>query len=295
MPDRTQGGACLFGPKQHAVMFGLLAREICRHFGPDADPLLLRAVETYGEERGRRMAERCRKNGDPLDDMASYFAYCEWSWPGESLRTENDPQCSHVSFRMLKCPLAGKRIGGFWLLLLPLRGPCNFEGIQSGATPESPLLPAQKSGRRLCLSLGKRGKHARSRRAAKAHPAASARHAGEGLPVPYGAPLQHVAALRGGNESTGGLPRRSAGRCGICTTLWQRCAPAGAGGSQRQLYGCISPGRWRWARIPLGRQTPAVYFVMRTSVFHGHAGHSGKGSIITAPTGFRLSGRKRFR
>ena len=37
MPDRTQGGACLFGPKQHAVMFGLLAREICRHFGPDAD------------------------------------------------------------------------------------------------------------------------------------------------------------------------------------------------------------------------------------------------------------------
>ena len=56
MPDRTQGGACLFGPKQHAVMFGLLAREICRHFGPDADALLLRAVETYGEERGRRMA-----------------------------------------------------------------------------------------------------------------------------------------------------------------------------------------------------------------------------------------------
>ena len=104
MPDRTQGGACLFGPKQHAVMFGLLAREICRHFGPDADPLLLRAVETYGEERGRRMAARCRQNGDPLDDMASYFAYCEWSWPGESLRTENDSQCSHVSFRMLKCP-----------------------------------------------------------------------------------------------------------------------------------------------------------------------------------------------
>lgn len=104
MPDRTQGGACLFSPKQHAVMFGLLAREICRHFGTDADALLLRAVETYGEERGRRMAARCRKNGDPPDDMASYFAYCEWSWPGESLRTENDPQCSHVSFRMLKCP-----------------------------------------------------------------------------------------------------------------------------------------------------------------------------------------------
>lgn len=102
--EHLQENAFLFGPKQHAVMFGLLAREICRHFGADADALLLAAVETYGEERGRRMAARCTKNGDPLDDMASYFAYCEWSWPGESIRTENDPECPHVSFRMLKCP-----------------------------------------------------------------------------------------------------------------------------------------------------------------------------------------------
>ena len=34
---------------------------------------------------------------------------------------------------------------------------------------------------------------------------------------------------------------------------------------------------------------------MRTSVFHGHASHSGNGRIITTPTGLRLSGRKRFR
>ena len=46
---------------------------------------------------------------------------------------------------------------------------------------------------------------------------------------------------------------------------------------------------------PPGRQTPAVCFVMRTSVFHGHASHSGNGRIITTLTGFRLSGRKRFR
>ena len=74
MPDRTQAGACLFGPKQHAVMFGLLAREICRHFGPDADPLLLRAVETYGEERGRRMAERCRQGHQPQRQLPTYLA-----------------------------------------------------------------------------------------------------------------------------------------------------------------------------------------------------------------------------
>lgn len=102
--ERPHENACIFGPKQHAVMFGLLARQICMHFGPDADALLLTAVETYGWERGRRMAARCLKNGDSLNDMASYFAYCEWSWPGESVRTENDPDCPHISFRMLACP-----------------------------------------------------------------------------------------------------------------------------------------------------------------------------------------------
>lgn len=37
--------ACLFSPKQHAVMFGLLAGAICKHYGPKADALLLEAVE----------------------------------------------------------------------------------------------------------------------------------------------------------------------------------------------------------------------------------------------------------
>lgn len=101
---KERESACLFSPKQHAVMFGLLAGAICKHYGPKADALLLEAVEAYGEERGRRMAARCRKNGDPLDDMASYFAYCEWAWPGGSSRTANDPDCPHVSYRMLKCP-----------------------------------------------------------------------------------------------------------------------------------------------------------------------------------------------
>ena len=89
MPDRTQGGACLFGPKQHAVMFGLLAREICRHFGPDADALLLRAVETYGEERGRRMAERCRQNGvcKNTQPAGPYCLQCFHCLLGDTLKT----------------------------------------------------------------------------------------------------------------------------------------------------------------------------------------------------------------
>lgn len=93
----------VFSPWHHAVMFGLLAKGICDHFGEAADGLLLSAVEAYGQERGRRMAARCLRSGDPIDDMASYFAYCEWSWPG-SVKTPPDPGCPYVSYRILACP-----------------------------------------------------------------------------------------------------------------------------------------------------------------------------------------------
>ena len=93
----------VFSPWHHAVMFGLLAKGICDHFGEAADGLLLSAVEAYGQERGQRMAARCLRSGDPIDDMASYFAYCEWSWPG-SVKTPPEPGCPYVSYRILACP-----------------------------------------------------------------------------------------------------------------------------------------------------------------------------------------------
>ena len=65
----------VFSPWHHAVMFGLLAKGICDHFGEAADGLLLSAVEAYGQERGRRMAARCLRSGDPIDDMASLTYY----------------------------------------------------------------------------------------------------------------------------------------------------------------------------------------------------------------------------
>ena len=92
-----------FAPEHHAVMFGLLAKGVCGHFGPAADALLQRAVQRYGEQRGARMALRCLSNGDPLD-MASYFAYCEWSHRGGAQKTDPDPDCSYLSYRMLACP-----------------------------------------------------------------------------------------------------------------------------------------------------------------------------------------------
>ena len=222
-----------FGPRQHAVMFGLLAEAICKHYGPKADALLLEAVETYGEERGRRMAARCRKNGDPLDDMASYFAYCEWSWRGESVRTANDPDCPHVSFRMLKCPgippggktgwrMSAISIAGVWT------GRFFGDSTRHFACACPPACP--KSGGRLRLSLGKRGKHACPHGAAKAHSGAPAGHAGQGFSLSYGAPVPHAARLRPQAGPAGGRSRRGGSRAGLCAALWRGSARAGASG-----------------------------------------------------------------
>jgi len=95
--------APVFGPKQHAVMFGLLAKGICENFGEDADALLMEAVQAYGMERGTRMAKRCVANGDPLD-MASYVAYGEWSFSGGFEKTQPDPDCAYLNYHVLNCP-----------------------------------------------------------------------------------------------------------------------------------------------------------------------------------------------
>ncbi|MCI9308234.1 MAG: L-2-amino-thiazoline-4-carboxylic acid hydrolase [Oscillospiraceae bacterium] len=92
-----------FGPGQHAVMFGVLARAVLDEFGAqEGDGLLLEAVSRYGEERGRRMAARCARDGvEP--DMAAYFAYGEWtaSQGFEKSGLLDDP---HRHYQVLQCP-----------------------------------------------------------------------------------------------------------------------------------------------------------------------------------------------
>ena len=92
-----------FGPGQHAVMFGVLARAVLDEFGAqEGDGLLLEAVSRYGEERGRRMAARCARDGVETD-MAAYFAYGEWSASEgfEKSPLLDDP---YRHYHMLQCP-----------------------------------------------------------------------------------------------------------------------------------------------------------------------------------------------
>jgi len=92
-----------FGPRQHAVMFGVLARAILDTFGPrEGDDLLLEAVARYGEERGRRMAARCDRDGVEKD-MAAYFAYGEWAASEGFSKTPLMPE-PYRHYHVLACP-----------------------------------------------------------------------------------------------------------------------------------------------------------------------------------------------
>lgn len=69
----------VFTPAHHAMLFALISRVVLHDSGEiDGGKLMRRAVRSYGNQRGRRMALRARANGHRLN-MANYLAYSEWS------------------------------------------------------------------------------------------------------------------------------------------------------------------------------------------------------------------------
>lgn len=92
----------VFTPKQHAVMFALLAKHTLAKIGKEGDDLLYLAVQRYGEERGKRMAERAITNGAPLN-MATYRAFGEWSHEGD-FEKEAISVKPYSAYRVLACP-----------------------------------------------------------------------------------------------------------------------------------------------------------------------------------------------
>ena len=92
-----------FGPRQHAVMFGVLARAVLDVFGgQEGDDLLWEAVSQYGQERGRRMALRCQADGAETD-MAAYFAYGEWA-ATEGFEKTPLMEEPYRHYHVLQCP-----------------------------------------------------------------------------------------------------------------------------------------------------------------------------------------------
>lgn len=92
-----------FTPKQQAVMFALLAKNILESFGDEqGDALLLAAVERYGMQRGSRMAQRAAAHGKPLD-MASYQAFTEWKYSG-GFEKQGLFAAPYSAYRVTACP-----------------------------------------------------------------------------------------------------------------------------------------------------------------------------------------------
>ncbi len=94
MPDTPP-----LGPPQHALLFAWLAQEAERVLGPIPTNDLLRcAVQRYGHERGRRMAQRAEALGLPLD-WTVYQALGEWSapeYPHEAMTLQHTPQWQRI-------------------------------------------------------------------------------------------------------------------------------------------------------------------------------------------------------
>lgn len=82
--------------KHHALLFACLARQAIQLLGEtDGEKFVREAVRRYGEQRGRRMAQRAQRDGQPLT-FATYLRYGEWrsatregasemTWVGEVL------------------------------------------------------------------------------------------------------------------------------------------------------------------------------------------------------------------
>lgn len=79
--------------EHHATLFALLTKHAILQNGDKGRDAILAGMTTYGNERGRRMAQNALAHNDPLNTMTSQ-AYGEWvaDYPGQidagTLRTE---------------------------------------------------------------------------------------------------------------------------------------------------------------------------------------------------------------
>jgi hypothetical protein len=71
------------GLVHHALLFGWLAQETVQRYGDNGRAVIREGVRRYGEERGRRMAERARSIGRPLD-LISYLVFGEIDTSGNT-------------------------------------------------------------------------------------------------------------------------------------------------------------------------------------------------------------------
>ncbi len=86
----------------HAVLYGLLAKQTRISCGELSDEILESAVTAYGKERGLRAAKRCVSDGKELSG-ANFILYGEWDDHRGVSKSESDTSGSWLKTRMTTC------------------------------------------------------------------------------------------------------------------------------------------------------------------------------------------------
>lgn len=86
----------------HAVLYGLLAKNTRISCGELSDKILESAVTAYGKERGLRAAKRCVSDGKELSG-ANFILYGEWDDPRGVSKNERDTSNPWLKTRMTTC------------------------------------------------------------------------------------------------------------------------------------------------------------------------------------------------
>jgi hypothetical protein len=102
----TQQSPLSFTEQHHALLFGLVAKEVIERAGKAAGEAAVRAaVRRYGEQRGRRMALRALANEDELS-MIHFLTYGEWRSGTGLGRQETTVAGTDVRTIVPRCPWA---------------------------------------------------------------------------------------------------------------------------------------------------------------------------------------------
>jgi hypothetical protein len=92
-----------FTAEHHALLFAWIARELIARVGESAAaPVLREATRLYGEQRGRRMALRAQRDGQPLS-MATYLSYREWQAPAGAMQQTGVPWRADLRTQVRRC------------------------------------------------------------------------------------------------------------------------------------------------------------------------------------------------
>lgn len=95
-----------FSPAHHALMFAYLAREVMQRTGiAEGEAVLRAAIRHYGEQRGRRMALRVRRD-KRTPTMAHFLVYSEWRAPADAIDSDMTEREDAVVQCVRQCPWA---------------------------------------------------------------------------------------------------------------------------------------------------------------------------------------------